>query len=48
MWPPIPCERSLARTTIAIAFQRTIDRSRRSSAGPPGSFASRSGGIVFT
>ena len=31
----------LARTTIAIAFQRMIDRSRRSSAGSPGSLASR-------
>ena len=37
-----------ARTTIAIAFQRMIERRRRSSAGSPGSLASRSGGIVFT
>ena len=48
MWPPSSDEVLLARTTIAIAFQRTIDRSRRSSAGSPGSCASRSGGIVLT
>ena len=37
MWPPSSEEVLLARTTIAIAFQRTIERSRRSSAGSPGS-----------
>ena len=48
MWPPSSDDSLLARTTIAIAFQRMIERSRRSIAGSPGSLASRSGGIVFT
>ena len=30
MWPPSSEDSLLARTTIAIAFQRMIDRSRRS------------------
>ena len=37
-----------ARTTIAIAFQRTIVRSARSIAGSPGNGGSRSAGIVLT
>src|SRR5437588_8516074 len=48
MWPPSSEDCLLARTTIAIAFQRTIERRRRSSAGSPGSFASSSTGIVLT
>ena len=43
--PPSSDELLLARTTIAIAFQRRIERSRRSTAASPGSLASRSGGI---
>src|SRR5437763_567393 len=35
MWPPSSEDSLLARTTIAIAFQRTIERSRRSSAVHP-------------
>ena len=45
MWPPSSEESWLARITIAIAFQRMIERNRRSTAGSPGSCASRSGGI---
>ena len=48
MCPPSSEDSLFARTTIAIAFQRTIDRNRRSSSGSPGSLASRAGGIVFT
>ena len=48
MWPPSSDETLLARTTIAIAFQRTIDRSRRSSAAIAGNGGSRSAGIVLT
>ena len=47
MWPPSSEETLLARTTIAIAFQRTIERSRRSIAGSPGNGGSRSAGIVL-
>src|SRR3954471_6926411 len=48
MWPPSSDDSLFARSTIAIAFQRRIDRSRRSTSGSPGSCSSRSGGIVFT
>src|SRR5579875_1577889 len=48
MCPPSSEEVLFARTTIAIAFQRTIDRSRRSMLGSLGSVGSRSAGIVFT
>ena len=48
MWPPSSEDSLLARTTIAIAFQRMIERSRRSSAGSPGIGSSRDAGIVFT
>ena len=48
MWPPSSEECLLARTTIAIAFQRMIERSRRSTSRSPGNGASRSAGIVLT
>src|SRR3954468_16497879 len=48
MWPPSSDDSLFARSTIAIAFQRRIERSRRSTSGSPGSLSSRSGGIVLT
>ena len=48
MWPPTPPARLLARTTIAIAFQRTIDLIRRSSSRLPGNAGWSSTGIVLT
>jgi hypothetical protein len=38
----------LARTTIAIAFQRMIERMRHSIAASPGIFASFAGEMVLT
>ena len=37
MWPPMPSDARLARTTIAIAFQRTRLLIRRSTSWLPGS-----------
>ena len=48
MWPPSSRSFLPARMTIAIAFQRMIERSLRSTFGSPGSSGSRSTGIVFT
>ena len=48
MWPPSSEEYLLARTTIAIAFQRMIERRRRSIAGSPGIGSSSEAGIVLT
>ena len=36
MWPPMPSSTRLARTTIAIAFQRTMLLMRRSISRLPG------------
>ena len=48
MWPPSEPGRRLARTTIAIAFQRIRQRMRHSIAASPGLLASIPGGIVLT
>ena len=48
MWPPSSDETLLARTTIAIAFQRITDRSRHSSSLSAGNGGSWSTGIVLT
>ncbi len=48
MWPPSSEDSLFARTTIAIAFQRMIERSRRSISGSPGIGSSSDAGIVFT
>src|SRR3954451_7666015 len=47
MWPPSSDDVLLAFRTVAIAFQRTIDRTRRSSASSTGCGGSSCGGIVF-
>src|SRR3954469_15752085 len=47
MWPPSSDDVLLAFRTVAIAFQRTIDRTRRSSASSTGCGGSACGGIVF-
>src|SRR3954452_17117970 len=47
MWPPSSDDVLLAFRTVAIAFQRTIDRTRRSSASSTECAGSSSGGIVF-
>jgi len=36
MWPPIPSSIRFARTTMAIAFQRTMLLMRRSTSRLPG------------
>ena len=48
MWPPMPSDVRLARTTIAIAFQRTRLLMRRSISRLPGSGGCSSGRIVLT
>jgi hypothetical protein len=48
MWPPRSPGLRLARTTIAIAFQRMIERMRHSIAASPGDFASWPAGMVLT
>ncbi len=47
MWPPTLVLR-LARTTMAMAFQRMKWRMRCSSSKSPGSGGCRSTGMVFT
>src|SRR3954451_3939060 len=47
MWPPSSEDSLLARSTIAIAFQRIIERTRRSSCSSTGYSGSRCGGIVL-
>jgi hypothetical protein len=47
MCPPTPSSGRLARETIAAAFQRTIDSSRRSSSSSPGKSGSAAAGIVL-
>src|SRR3954468_4573060 len=47
MWPPSSDEVLLALRTVAIAFQRTMLRTRRSSASSTGCSGSSCGGIVF-
>ena len=47
MWPPSSDDSRFACTTIAIAFQRMIERMRCSSAWSPGLFCSRFSGIVL-
>ena len=47
MWPPSSSSLLLARTTIAIAFQRQIERMRSSSAASPGERSSMCGGMVL-
>ena len=46
-WPPRPSKRRLARSTIAIAFQRITARMRFSSPSSPGNQGSCSGGMVL-
>ena len=48
MWPPIPSDSRLARTTIAIAFQRTRLLIRRSISWLPGSGVWSSGRMELT
>ncbi len=48
MWPPRSPGLRLARTTVAIAFQRMMERMRHSSSALPGLLASRVGAMVFT
>ncbi len=48
MWPPMPSDSRLARTTIAMAFQRIRLLMRRSISRLPGSGVSSSGRIVLT
>ena len=48
MWPPSSEDSLLAPSTVAIAFQRTSDRTRCSSSGSPGTGTSTSAGIVLT
>ncbi|CFN66252.1 Uncharacterised protein [Bordetella pertussis] len=52
IWPPRSPPSGglclLARTTIAMAFQRTYERMRASSSRLPGWAGSSPGGIVFT
>ena len=48
MWPPMLSEVRLARTTIAMAFQRMIDLMRRSISRRPGSTGWWARGMVFT
>src|SRR5688572_7460414 len=48
MWPPRSPGLRLARTTVAIAFQRMIERSRDSMAASPGDLASSAGAMVLT
>jgi hypothetical protein len=48
MWPPSSEEYLLALATIAMAFQRMIERRRRSTALSPGISSSSDAGIVFT
>src|SRR5262249_56236307 len=43
--PPMPCSLRLARTTIAIAFQRTRFLMRRSTSRLPGNGGCRCGGV---
>src|SRR6476620_3111624 len=47
MWPPSSEDSLLARSTIAMAFQRIIERRRRSSCSSTGYSGSFCGGIVF-
>src|SRR5215204_2314945 len=47
MWPPSSELVLFAFRIVAIAFQRTIDRTRRSSSGSTGGSGSSWGGIVF-
>ena len=48
MWPPSSPGLRFARTTIAIAFQRTSERMRHSIAASPGILASLAGAMVLT
>src|SRR5690606_17536233 len=48
MWPPRSPGLRLARTTMAMAFQRIRRRMRHSMAGSPSLLASRCGGMVLT
>ncbi len=48
MWPPRSPSLRLARTTVAMAFQRMIERIRHSSAASPGLLASFCGAMVLT
>src|SRR4051794_10943746 len=48
MWPPSSEDSLFACRTVAIAFQRTIERKRRSSAASPGMGSWRATGIVLT
>ncbi|MOA59694.1 hypothetical protein D3C78_1843760 [compost metagenome] len=48
MWPPRSPGLRLARTTVAIAFQRMIERMRHSSSALPGLLASSCGSMVLT
>src|SRR3546814_3171384 len=47
MWPPRSPGLRLARTTIAIAFQRISERMRHSICASPGDLASWPGGMVL-
>jgi hypothetical protein len=48
MWPPSSLLKLLARTTVASAFQRLIERIRCSSPGSPGIRSSSLLRIVLT
>ncbi len=48
MWPPRSPGLRLARTTVAMAFQRMIERIFHSSAESPGCLASLAGAMVLT
>ena len=50
MWPPSSEETLFARRTMQMAFQRTIERRRRSSlrSSPPGKDGSSARGMVLT
>src|SRR3546814_18051202 len=47
MWPPRSPGLRLARPTMAIAFQRIIERMRHSICASPGDLASWPGGMVL-
>ena len=47
MWPPMPCSSRLARTTMAMAFQRMRLLMRRSISRFPGKGGWRSRGMVL-
>jgi len=48
MWPPRSPGLRLARTTVAMAFQRMIERIFHSMAASPGLLASLAGAMVLT